>query len=198
MYKVLGNDGNEYGPVSAEQVKQWIAENRVEKKTPVFPEGAKDWVFLESLPEFAATFAPPPPALPQPGIAPPPPAPPPKSVAPVPAPAETPKSAEYTKVDVSAGPGEQDRREETHDPRENSCAWMACCLGVVSVVPPFGVLVGIPALILGILGLRFLRRHPEVNGRFHAWMGIILGGVFGVGYLILFLLVLLMGLSRPA
>lgn len=53
MYKILGWDGNEYGPISAEKIKQWIREDRVEQKTPVMPDGAKDWVFLGSLPEFA-------------------------------------------------------------------------------------------------------------------------------------------------
>jgi hypothetical protein len=57
MYKILGSDGNEYGPLSAEKIKQWILEERVEKKTPVLPEGAEDWVFLSSLPEFAESFA---------------------------------------------------------------------------------------------------------------------------------------------
>ncbi len=64
MYKILGSDGNEYGPVSIDQLKKWIAENRVEKKTPVIPEGGPDWVFLDSLPEFAAAFTPPAPGPP--------------------------------------------------------------------------------------------------------------------------------------
>ena len=57
MYKILGSDGHEYGPLSTEKIKQWISENRVEKKTPVLPDGAADWVFLSSLPEFAEAFA---------------------------------------------------------------------------------------------------------------------------------------------
>ena len=57
MYKILGSDGFEYGPVSAEKIKQWIQEDRAEQKTPVMPDGAKDWVFLGSLPEFAEAFA---------------------------------------------------------------------------------------------------------------------------------------------
>jgi hypothetical protein len=57
MYKILGSDGCEYGPVSAGKIKQWIQEDRVEQKTPVMPDGVKDWVFLGSLPEFAGAFA---------------------------------------------------------------------------------------------------------------------------------------------
>jgi hypothetical protein len=57
MYKILGSDGSEYGPVSVDKIKQWIQENRVEQKTPVLPEGGEDWVFLGSLPEFKESFA---------------------------------------------------------------------------------------------------------------------------------------------
>ena len=55
-YTVMGEDGHEYGPVYAEQIAAWIAEERLEKKTPVKPPQAKDWVFLGSLPEFAGAF----------------------------------------------------------------------------------------------------------------------------------------------
>ena len=51
-YVVMGDDGNEYGPVSAEQIRDWVRENRLERKTPVKPDTAKDWLFLEMLPEF--------------------------------------------------------------------------------------------------------------------------------------------------
>ncbi len=57
MYKIIGADGREYGPVSAGQVKQWIAEGRANPKTRVQPEGSTDWVLLETLPEFADAFA---------------------------------------------------------------------------------------------------------------------------------------------
>jgi len=52
-YQVLGGDGREYGPVYDDQIRQWIAEGRLESKSPVKPPDAKDWVFLETLPEFA-------------------------------------------------------------------------------------------------------------------------------------------------
>ena len=55
-YTVMGDDGNEYGPVSAQQIRDWIRENRLERKTPVKPDNAKDWVFLHMLPEFTNTF----------------------------------------------------------------------------------------------------------------------------------------------
>lgn len=57
MYKILASDGNEYDSISAEKIRQWIRENRVDPKTPVMPEGATDWVFLGDLPEFAGSFA---------------------------------------------------------------------------------------------------------------------------------------------
>jgi len=57
MYKIIGHDGKEYGPVTGEQLRQWIAQNRVESRTPVFVDGAKDWTFVGLLPEFAALFA---------------------------------------------------------------------------------------------------------------------------------------------
>lgn len=56
-YKIIGQDGKEYGPITAEQLRRWIAENRVERQTPIFVDGAKDWTFVGLLPEFAAHFA---------------------------------------------------------------------------------------------------------------------------------------------
>jgi len=61
-YTVIGNDGRTYGPAGAKQIRQWIAQARVESRTPVFMEGAADWTFLGLLPEFANDF----PGTPQP------------------------------------------------------------------------------------------------------------------------------------
>jgi hypothetical protein len=55
-YTIMGGDGKEYGPVDAHQVKTWIREHRLEKKSPVIVDAAKDWAFLESLPEFASAL----------------------------------------------------------------------------------------------------------------------------------------------
>jgi len=67
QYKIIGGDGKEYGPVSSEQVRQWIAEGRANAQTKVLPEGAADWRTLAEVPEFADVLS----AKPAP-IAPPP------------------------------------------------------------------------------------------------------------------------------
>ena len=57
-YKIRGDDGQEYGPASSEQIRQWLTEGRVEKHTPVSVAGANDWVSLEAVPELAALITP--------------------------------------------------------------------------------------------------------------------------------------------
>jgi TM2 domain-containing membrane protein YozV len=59
MYKIIGADGQPYGPVTLEQLRRWIAENRLNALTLVQPEGASDWRPLASLPELAAELKPP-------------------------------------------------------------------------------------------------------------------------------------------
>ena len=64
MYTIIGADGKTYGPVAAEQLRQWIAEGRANAQTPAFGAGAREWKPLGALPEFAGQFAPPvPPAI---------------------------------------------------------------------------------------------------------------------------------------
>jgi len=58
-YKIIGADGRPYGPVSAEQLRQWIAEGRANAQTQVLAEGAAEWKPLRTLPEFTSHFAPP-------------------------------------------------------------------------------------------------------------------------------------------
>ena len=67
MYKIIGADQKEYGPVTAEQLRQWLAEGRVSAQTQVKAEGATEWTALGTLPEFAAASAGTMPAMP--GIA---------------------------------------------------------------------------------------------------------------------------------
>jgi hypothetical protein len=56
MYKIIGADGKAYGPVSTEQIRQWIAESRVNGQTQVQAEGTQEWKPLAMFPEFAQSF----------------------------------------------------------------------------------------------------------------------------------------------
>ncbi len=62
-YRIVGADGKTYGPVTLEQIRQWIAQGRADSRTPVFVEGAADWTFLGLLPELAGDFAGTPPVV---------------------------------------------------------------------------------------------------------------------------------------
>lgn len=53
MYKIIGADGRQYGPITAQQVRQWIAEGRANAQTMVQAEGATDWKPLWNFPEFS-------------------------------------------------------------------------------------------------------------------------------------------------
>lgn len=75
MYKIVGADQKEYGPVSAEQIQEWIAQGRANGQTVARLEDGP-WKPLSTFPEFKALFAaaaPPPvgvtPAFSQPGMA---------------------------------------------------------------------------------------------------------------------------------
>jgi hypothetical protein len=54
MYKIIGADQKEYGPISAEQIRQWITEGRVNAQTMICLDGTQDWKPLASFPEFGA------------------------------------------------------------------------------------------------------------------------------------------------
>ena len=72
MYKIIGADHQEYGPSSADELKQWIREGRADGRSLVRLKGTTEWKPLASFPELAV-------ALPESPLAgrPPPPAPPP-------------------------------------------------------------------------------------------------------------------------
>jgi len=71
MYKIIGADQKEYGPVSTDQMLRWIAEGRVNGQTLVQADGQADWRSLATFPELAvlaATPAAPVPAAPPGGV----------------------------------------------------------------------------------------------------------------------------------
>ena len=57
MYKILGIDQKEYGPVSTEQILQWIKEGRLQSSSQAQTEGTSEWKPLSSFPEFAGALS---------------------------------------------------------------------------------------------------------------------------------------------
>jgi hypothetical protein len=57
MYKIVGADQREYGPVTAGELRQWIADGRADAQTLTQAEGSTEWKPLGTFPEFADAFA---------------------------------------------------------------------------------------------------------------------------------------------
>jgi hypothetical protein len=69
MYKIVGADQKEYGPVTAGELRQWIADGRADAQTLTQAEGSTEWKPLGTFPEFAAppaaiSYPPAPPSFP--------------------------------------------------------------------------------------------------------------------------------------
>ena len=60
MYTIIGADGRSYGPIPAEQLRQWLAEGRAGAKTLGLADGESNWRPLATFSELM----PPAPALP--------------------------------------------------------------------------------------------------------------------------------------
>jgi hypothetical protein len=57
MYIIIGADRKEYGPASAEQVREWIEEGRANGETRIREAESATWRNLSELPEFAPALA---------------------------------------------------------------------------------------------------------------------------------------------
>jgi hypothetical protein len=66
MYRIIGADGREYGPITADQLREWIAEGRADARTRALAEGAAQWKPLVEYVEFAPLLARTVPPLPAP------------------------------------------------------------------------------------------------------------------------------------
>lgn len=71
MYRIQGADHKEYGPASADQLRQWIAERRLNHYSLACLESDGIWKPLGQFPEFAADLAAQAPLAPVPPPAPP-------------------------------------------------------------------------------------------------------------------------------
>lgn len=57
-YKIIGGDGQQYGPITADELRQWIAEGRLNGQSLVQSEGASEWKPLGRFPDFADALNP--------------------------------------------------------------------------------------------------------------------------------------------
>jgi len=78
-------------------------------------------------------------------------------------------------------------------PYRNGMALAAYYVGVFSLIPCVGLILGPMGIIFGIVGLRRVNRNPEVKGTGHAIAGIVLGGIATLGNYGFFIVTILMG-----
>ncbi len=57
MFKIIGGDGRQYGPVTAEELREWFAAGRANAQTLIQREGESDWKPLSAFGEFADALA---------------------------------------------------------------------------------------------------------------------------------------------
>jgi len=57
-YIIVGGDGKEYGPVSVQEVKQWVSSGRANGDTRIKEEGAEEWSRLRDMDFFGETAKP--------------------------------------------------------------------------------------------------------------------------------------------
>src|SRR6266487_1686291 len=57
MYRIIGADGREYGPIDLAQLRQWVTDGRINALSKVRPEGATEWKTAREIPEIQALLA---------------------------------------------------------------------------------------------------------------------------------------------
>ena len=141
MYKIIGADGREYGPVSLEAVQQWVRDRRADASTRVRLEGASEWSTLGQLPEFAEVLRATPPPIPPP---------PPASVA-----------AASPQTDPGPSSLPSDVLERDYDLNLGDCLGRAWAL---VTGPKMGLVVGGVAILLAInFGLSMFGQIPFIG-----------------------------------
>jgi|TARA_B100001250_G_scaffold401668_1_gene413824 hypothetical protein len=153
LYKIKGEDGEEFGPVNGSELQVWIDQKRCSSSTLVEVDGSGNWVQLNTLSEFANSFAP-----------------------------------------QQSTPPKGDGGVSTVIPYKNVPALVGYYLAIFSglglLCPPAGFLLALPALVLGIIGLKKANINPEAKGKVHAWIGIIGGAFFSVAFILMIVLFL--------
>jgi uncharacterized protein DUF4190/uncharacterized protein DUF4339 len=146
MYRIIGADQKEYGPVSADELRQWIAQGRASGQTLVRSDDSP-WKPLNTFPEFAAGLSGQP--APPPGSLPPPPA----MNSLRQAGAHTPRTNAMARTGLILG-------------IVAVTFGLCCCYGI-----PFNIL----GIVFSLIGLAQIRKNPELEtGKGLAIAGLIL------------------------
>jgi hypothetical protein len=58
MYRIIGGDQKEYGPATADELRRWIAEGRLDGQSLIKAEGSGEWKALSSFAEFTDALQP--------------------------------------------------------------------------------------------------------------------------------------------
>lgn len=144
----IGYNGKTEGPLTIDQVNERVRTGSLPfASTLAWYEGCKDWVPLRQVA----------------GIVPPP-----AGVVPPPIQPQRPQGG---------APQQQGDATGGLIPYKNAHALIAYYLGIFGLFPLVGLLLAIPALILGVMGFRKYRENPVISGSVHAWIGIILGSL---------------------
>ena len=185
------------GPFSLEEINEQIASGAlIAEGTSAWYEGRTTWEPLASVPGVSVPPPLPPPPTSLPASAVPPPGVPllPRGQQAFRSPAAKPfrpaPPAEFTPAPSRSGRGDA---TGGIIPYKNPHARTAYYLGIVGLFPVLGIFLAIPAVVLGISGLKKRKRHPAIKGSVHAWIGIVLG-LLSTGYNSLFILFIVLGL----
>lgn len=82
-------------------------------------------------------------------------------------------------------------------PFKNPNALTSYYIGLFSMLPIAGLVMGPAAVVLGIKGLKYAKEHPIVKGQVHAWVGILCGAFWSLCNYGLTLTILLSFLLQP-
>jgi len=156
MYKIVGADQKEYGPVSLEELRNWISEGRANGQTLAKVEGGP-WKPLSAFPEFADLPGAAPASAVPPGAAPPP------------------SLAQMTYS--SRGP-------ETNSLAIAGLVMgiLQLTVGLFCCVPLFGIL----GVIFSLVALSQIKKNPQQTGRGMAIAGLIMSGLGLIVFIVLF------------
>ena len=86
-------------------------------------------------------------------------------------------------------PPTQDQGIASLIPYKNGAALAAYYLGVFSLIPVVGFVLGAIAIIMGSVGLSRAGKNPQIRGKVHAWVGIVLGALVVVAHIAVVVLI---------